>query len=122
MLDIFIYFIMNSNVLYQSEGGGVPREAYLIPGRGRACVVLGVGMLIVSVVVSVVVCVVSVALLGGSPWWGAQPTRDPPGSHILERLGAAEASKNLPQIDFRINQRVVRKLLHQPYSNRNHAN
>ena len=53
--------------VYQSEGVGVPRAAYTIPGRG--------GLFVVSVVSVVVV----VAPPGGSPRWGARPTLGPVG-------------------------------------------
>ena len=69
------------------RGLGYPERLISSLGAG-ACGVVGVGMFVVVSVVVVVVDVVVVSVVavsfsvvappGGSPRWGARPTRDPP--------------------------------------------
>ena len=66
-------------ILNRLRGLGYPERLISSLGAG-ACGVVGVGMFVVVVVasVSVVVSISVVAPPGGSPRWGARPTRDPP--------------------------------------------
>ena len=65
---------MYQGTMLRVRGLGYPERLISSLGAG-ACGVVGVGMFVVSVVVSVVSVV---APPGGSPRWGARPTRDPP--------------------------------------------
>ena len=59
-LYIYIYVCMYV-YMYQRDGVGIPRTAYLIPGCGGVCGVVGVGMFVV----------VSVSVLIAPPAWVA---------------------------------------------------